>query len=110
MTVVALRCALVSQGEIVYKNLEMSQGVYFVTKGIAEAYVKAGESGGVEGIWETEEKVKGIASPGKIFGYTRWDLQVFGPSRSVSCDFVKHAHSCNRCSSSCCCCCCFRRG
>ena len=51
-----------------YKNLQMSQGVYFVTKGIAEAYARANDgSGGVE-----EEKVKGIVSAGKLFGYSRF--------------------------------------
>lgn len=51
-----------------YKNLQMSQGVYFVTKGIAEAYVKVeSESGAGE-----EEKLKGIVSEGKFFGYTRF--------------------------------------
>lgn len=52
-----------------YKSLRMSQGVYFVTKGIAEAYSKVtNESGG----GEQEEKVKGIVSAGKLFGYSRF--------------------------------------
>lgn len=45
----------------------MSQGVYFVTKGIAEAYVRVTGGAGTE-----EEKVKGIVSTGKFFGYTRF--------------------------------------
>lgn len=57
-----------------YKNLCMSQGVYFVIKGIAEAFVKV-EVGGVEGgAGQTQEKVKGIIAVGKIFGYTRCNL------------------------------------
>lgn len=63
-------CSLAScsQGENVYKNLQMSQGVYFVTKGIAEAYAKVSRGGrGGE-----EEKVKGIVSAGKFFGYSRF--------------------------------------
>lgn len=47
----------------------MSQGVYFVTKGIAEAYVKV--KGNSSGSGE-EEKVKGIVSAGRFFGYTRF--------------------------------------
>lgn len=51
-----------------YKNLQMSQGVYFVTKGIAEAYAKVSDgSSGLE-----EEKVKGIVSAGKLFGYSKF--------------------------------------
>lgn len=50
-----------------YKNLQMSQGVYFVTKGIAEAYVKVGDGSDGE-----EEKVKGIVSAGKFFGYSKF--------------------------------------
>lgn len=56
-----------------YKNLQMSQGVYFVTKGIAEAYVKVdgnAKSGAADG--EEEERVKGIISTGKLFGYTKF--------------------------------------
>lgn len=62
-----------------YKNLQMSQGVYFVTKGIAEAYVNVkvnrGSEGGADGASKEEEeveKVKGIVSAGKFFGYTRF--------------------------------------
>lgn len=56
------------QGECVYKNLQMSQGVYFVTKGIAEAFVRVeNESGTGE-----EERVKGIVGEGKFFGYSRF--------------------------------------
>lgn len=64
--------AIILQGEVVYKNLPMSQGVYFVTKGIAEAYMKIRVDGGAGSTGETEEKVKGIVSAGKMFGYTRW--------------------------------------
>lgn len=64
-----------------YKNLQMSQGVYFVTKGIAEAYVnvkvkvKVKSGGGGDGSREEEEeeeKVRGIVSAGKFFGYARF--------------------------------------
>lgn len=66
----AARRASPKQGEVVYKNLQMSQGVYFVTKGIAEAYVKVnGDSSGGSG---EEETVKGIVSAGRFFGYTRF--------------------------------------
>lgn len=78
-----------------YKNLQMSQGVYFVTKGIAEAYTKVSDgSGGGE-----EEKVKGIVLAGKFFGYSRFlaafleeDMAVkaFTPLY-VSCS--RHAHT-----------------
>lgn len=55
------------QGEVVYKHLQMSQGVYFVIKGIAEAYVKltAKEQE------DNEEKIQGIVAQGELFGYTR---------------------------------------
>ena len=53
----------------------MSQGVYFVTKGIAEAYVKETVTGG-----EVEERVKSVMGPGKIFGYTRF-VKVFFRSK-----------------------------
>eukprot|EP00752_Nemacystus_decipiens_P013801 g12253.t1 len=62
-----LRPRQFSQGEVVYKNLQMSQGVYFVTKGIAEAYAKVSNGSGC-----VEEKVKGIVSAGKLFGYSRF--------------------------------------
>lgn len=54
---------------MVYKRLQMSQGVYFVTRGIAEAYVKLAPTGQEEG----GETVKGIVSSGELFGYTRCD-------------------------------------
>lgn len=63
------RLRIRSQGEIVYKNLQMSQGVYFVTKGIAEGYAKIGDGRGGGG---EEEKVKGIVSAGKFFGYSKF--------------------------------------
>jgi len=57
----------------------MSQGVYFVTKGIAEAYVNVkvkrksgGDGDGAREEEEEEEKVKGIVAAGKFFGYTRF--------------------------------------
>lgn len=68
------RRRMYSQGEVVYKNLQMSQGVYFVTRGIAEAYVNVGIRDSTGRKAETEEKVKGIVSVGKIFGYTRCAL------------------------------------
>lgn len=45
--------------------------MYFITKGIAEAYVKITVKGDHEVDGETEDKVKGIVSVGKIFGYSR---------------------------------------
>lgn len=67
-------CLLAPQGEVVYKNLFMSQGVYFVVKGIAEAFVKVETEGEGGNSGQTQEKVKGIIAVGKIFGYTRFDL------------------------------------
>lgn len=46
-----------------------------MTKGIAEAYVKVGgnaPSGATGGDGKEEEKVKGIISTGKLFGYTKF--------------------------------------
>ncbi|CAN0156490.1 unnamed protein product, partial [Ectocarpus sp. 13 AM-2016] len=43
-----LRPRQYSQGEIVFQSLHMSQGVYFVTKGIAEAYVRVTGGAGTE--------------------------------------------------------------
>lgn len=49
----------------------MSRGLYFVTKGIAEAFVKIGDRGTESFEGEKREWVKGIVGPGKFFGYTR---------------------------------------
>lgn len=65
------------QGEVVYKSLQQSQGVYFVTKGTAMACVipaVGNEANNMDG--ETEDAIKGVVSVGKMFGYTRWDVTV----------------------------------
>lgn len=66
-------CAfLFSQGEVVYKHVEMSQGIYFVTKGIAEAYAKGSAKEQADSAYGApEETIKGIVAEGNIFGYTR---------------------------------------
>lgn len=49
----------------------MSRGLYFVTKGMAEALVKIGDRGAASSEGDKEEWVKGIVGAGKFFGYTR---------------------------------------
>lgn len=55
-----------------YKNVYMSQGVYFVTKGTAVASVKDEARREDSGKRAGEDKVVGVVSSGRVFGYTRW--------------------------------------
>ncbi|CAM9659592.1 unnamed protein product, partial [Choristocarpus tenellus] len=98
-----LRPQLYMQGEVVYEASSRSQGVYFVIRGIAEAYVKVPVVGQAD---ETEEKVVAIVPTGRFFGYTRFmaahlrddlairaftHLQVYLLSNSSIC-FILHFH------------------
>ncbi|CAM9269782.1 unnamed protein product [Ascophyllum nodosum] len=82
-----LRPQQYSQGEIIYKDFRMSQGVYFVTKGIVEAYVKETVTGG-----EVEERVKSVMGPGKIFGYTRFLAAFLDDDMSIRAFTVLHLY------------------
>ena len=54
-----------------YKNVHMSQGVYFVTKGTAVASVKNDVRREDRANRAGEDKVVGVVSSGRVFGYTR---------------------------------------
>ena len=55
-----------------YKNVHMSQGVYFVTKGTAVASVKNDARRESSSKQAVEDKVVGVVPSGRVFGYTRW--------------------------------------
>ncbi|CAM9091735.1 unnamed protein product [Chrysoparadoxa australica] len=64
-----LRPQLYSQGEHVYESSRLSQGVYFVMKGIAESFSMQTTVDG-----SLEAKVLAILPAGKLFGATRFLL------------------------------------
>lgn len=80
------------QGEVVYKNVKMSQGVYFVIKGIAEAFKRTRKKEHMNGDAETEDKVKGIISVGNLFGYTRCAISSTTRSLSKRAEALKRWH------------------
>lgn len=62
---------LTAQGEMVYKHQQLSQGVYFVVKGAAEAFVRTASKDRVGRETGAEERVNDIIFVGEIFGYTK---------------------------------------